>query len=159
MDTLFINWSQIASHLGHLALAFLLALPIAWEREQKARSAGLRTFPLVAMAACGYVLVALRVLGNEPQAQARVIEGLMTGIGFIGGGAILKSRATVHGTATAASIWNTGALGAAVAYGLFEIALVLSLVNFVTLRWLGGLKEQVPGGDAPSADHDPRLQS
>lgn len=65
---------------------------------------GLRTFPLVAVASCGYVLVALSVSGESDEAQARIIQGLMSGIGFIGGGAILKEGANVRGTATAASI-------------------------------------------------------
>jgi putative Mg2+ transporter-C (MgtC) family protein len=103
-------------------------------------------------------LIGQRVLGPDPQAQARIIEGLMTGIGFIGGGAILKSKASVHGTATAASIWVTGAVGAAVAYDLFEIALVLAVVTFVTLRWLSNLKEHIrePNEETPSHDPPPR---
>jgi putative Mg2+ transporter-C (MgtC) family protein len=154
-----INWPQIGFHLVHLLLAFLLALPIGWDREQSARSAGLRTFPLVAIGSCGFVLIGLRVLGPDPQAQARIIEGLMTGIGFVGGGAILKSKASVRGTATAASIWNTGAVGAAVAYDLFEIALVLSAINFVTLRWLSNLKRRIREPDDEEPDHDPPLRS
>ena len=94
--------------LGALSLrllaALVLALPIGWERELASRSAGLRTFPLVALAACGYVLVALAVVGPDAEAQSRALQGLMTGIGFIGGGAILKSKEHVHGTATAAGI-------------------------------------------------------
>ena len=153
-----INWLQIGLHLVHLLLAFLLALPIGWDREQAARSAGLRTFPLVAIGSCGFVLIGQRVLGPDPQAQARIIEGLMTGIGFIGGGAILKSKASVHGTATAASIWVTGAVGAAVAYDLFEIALVLAVITFVTLRWLSNLKEHIrePNVETPSHNPPPR---
>jgi putative Mg2+ transporter-C (MgtC) family protein len=61
----------------------------------------------------------------------------MTGIGFIGGGSILKQGGSVSGTATAASIWNTGAIGAAVAWGRYEIAIALSAVNFVLLRFGG----------------------
>ncbi|GAB4193543.1 MAG: MgtC/SapB family protein [Roseiflexaceae bacterium] len=154
-----INWLQIGSHLLHLLVAFLLALPIGWDREQSARSAGLRTFPLVAIGSCAFVLIGRDVLGPDPQAQARIIEGLMTGIGFIGGGAILKSRASVHGTATAASIWNTGAVGAAVAYDLVEIALVLALINFATLRWLGNFKPRILPSDGGRVDHDPPLRS
>jgi putative Mg2+ transporter-C (MgtC) family protein len=135
------------SNVAHMLLAFLLALPIGWDRERSTRSAGLRTFPLVALAACGFMLIAQRVAGDSAEAQARVIEGLMTGIGFIGGGAILKSQASVHGTATAASIWLTGAVGAAVAYELFEIAVALSAINFITLRWLGGLKQHLRPDD------------
>jgi hypothetical protein len=69
-----INWLQIGLHLLHLLLAFLLALPIGWDREQAARSAGLRTFPLVALGSCGFVLIGLRVLGSDSQAQARIID-------------------------------------------------------------------------------------
>ena len=67
-------------------------------------------------------------------------QGLLTGIGFIGSGAILKTEGTVRGTATAASIWNTAAVGAAVAYGNYDIAIVLSVANFAVLRWLAPFK-------------------
>ncbi len=126
-----------------IALAYVLALPIGWDREREGYS-GVRTFPLVAMASCGYVL-----LGNvfaapaTVDAQARIIQGLMTGIGFIGAGAILKGPGSVHGTATAASIWNTGVIGAAVAMGRFEIAVVLSILNLLTLRLLPKLKARI----------------
>lgn len=80
----------------------------------------------------------------------------MTGIGFIGGGAILKGGVSVHGTATAASIWNTGAIGAAVAYGRYEIAILLSLVNFATLHFLTPLKRNRASiKEDEIADHDP----
>jgi len=125
---------EVASHLIALAVAYALALPIGWNREQEARSAGLRTFPLVAIASCGFVLVAIRVLGQASTGQARIIEGLITGVGFIGGGAILKRAGHASGTATAASLWATGALGAAVGYGLYDIAAILSMVTFLTLR-------------------------
>ena len=143
LDWLSIDWFQVLSHLVRLGLACLLALPIAWDREKQARSLGLRTFPLVAMASTGYLLISQTVLGWESEAQARILQGLITGIGFLGGGAIVKQGVTVHGTATAASIWNTAAIGAAVAYGRFEIALALSAVNFLTLRWLRPLKDLV----------------
>ena len=133
----------IAKNLGSIALAFVLALPVGWEREQSERSAGLRTFPLVAMASCGYILLASKILSGHPEGLARVVEGLMTGIGFIGGGAILKSEGGVRGTATAASIWNTGAIGAAVAFERYEIAIVLTVINFAALRWLAPLKKEV----------------
>ena len=58
------------------------------------------------------------------------MQGLITGIGFVGGGAILKEGATVKGTATAASIWNAGVIGAAVAVGRYEVAVILALLKF-----------------------------
>jgi putative Mg2+ transporter-C (MgtC) family protein len=130
--------SDIASHVASLAVAFGFALPIGWEREQAARTAGLRTFPLVAMAACGFVLVAVQVLGIGSDGHARVLEGLITGMGFIGGGAILKQQSRASGTATAASLWATGMVGAAVGYGLYDIAAVMAAATFLTLRFLKG---------------------
>lgn len=130
-----INWAEIWFNLGQLLIAWMLALPVAWDRERASRGAGLRTFPLVAVAACGYMLVGISVL-DSTEAEARVVQGLITGVGFIGGGAILKSKGSVTGTATAASIWNTGLIGMAVAYHRYEVALLMSLINFVTLRFV-----------------------
>ncbi len=143
MNVINIDWTKILIHLMNVAIAYVLALPIAWDREKEARSAGLRTFPLVAVASCGYMLLATSILGSSAESTSRIIQGLITGIGFIGGGAILKDRGSVHGTATAASIWNTGAIGAAVAFRRYEIALVLSVINFATLRLLTPLKRNV----------------
>lgn len=136
-----IDWWQAGANLLSVGVAYLLALPVAWDRERNARGAGLRTFPLVAVASCGYVLLATSVFGRESEAQARIVQGLMTGIGFIGGGAILKEGLSVRGTATAASVWNTGAIGACVAYGRYEIAIILSLINFLTFRFLTEFKD------------------
>ncbi len=146
------EFDVIQFHLSRLLIAFVLALPVAWDRERAERTLGLRTFPLVAMASTGYLLLAQTVCHGDPSAQARFFQGLMTGIGFLGGGAIVKRGLNVHGTATAASIWNTAAVGAAVAYGLFEIALVLSGVNFAVLRWLKPIKDKVR--DESSGDGD-----
>jgi putative Mg2+ transporter-C (MgtC) family protein len=134
-----------------VSIAFLLALPVGWDRERSRRGFGLRTYPIVAMVSCGFMLVGLNVI-DSTDGEARVIQGIITGIGFIGGGAILTNKGTVKGTSSAASIWNTGAIGIAVAYSRFEIALVLALLNFLTLRVLAGsIKERVRhdgGGDA-----------
>lgn len=139
-----LEWSIVVLHVRDLLYAYLLALPIGWDREKNARSAGLRTFPLVAVAACGYMLVGLQVL-DSTDAEARVLEGIITGMGFIGGGAILKNVVTgegfVSGTATAASLWLTGAIGISVATERLEIALVLSILTFVTLRIMPPAKE------------------
>lgn len=135
-----IDWNVIVQNLVQLGIAFALALPIAVDREKESRSAGLRTFPLVAVAACGYMLVGISVLSST-DAEARVLQGLITGIGFIGGGAILKSNGSVRGTATAASIWNTGLIGVAVAFHRYEIAILLAIFNILTLRYVRRLKD------------------
>lgn len=128
-----VDWAVVGYNLYHIGIACLLAMPVAFDREKESRSAGLRTFPLVAMAACGYALVGASVL-TTTDAEARVLQGIITGIGFVGGGAILKSGSSVRGTATAASIWNMGLIGIAVAFDRFEIAILLSLFNVAVLR-------------------------
>jgi putative Mg2+ transporter-C (MgtC) family protein len=146
------NWlSQTTDALVKILAAYVLALPVAWDRERAGHSAGLRTFPLVATAAAGYVLIATAMY-DDALAQARVVEGLITGIGFIGGGAILRMRNNVYGTATAASIWATAAIGAAAAYGLYHISIILSLLNFATLRLLRPLKSQPEEDDTKTLD-------
>ena len=129
-----------APHLAALVIAYLLALPIGWNREKAERTAGLRTFPLVAVAACGFVEAAESMSGESPEALARIIEGAIVGMGFIGGGAILRHKESVRGTATAASLWVTGAVGVAVGLGSLDIAIILTVLTFATLWMLSPLK-------------------
>ncbi|GAA4867784.1 MgtC/SapB family protein [Luteimonas vadosa] len=128
--------------------AFLLALPIAWNRERNSNIMGLRTFPLVAVGACAYVMIGIEFIGHDnPDATARIMQGLMTGIGFVGGGAILKHADHVSGTASAASIWIIGAMGAAAGFGYWGYAVALSVINLGVVLLLGGLKKRVNGED------------
>ena len=139
-----IDWQLVLFNLVHLGIAYVLAIPVALDRERESRSAGLRTFPLVAVAACGYTLVGISVLSST-DAEARILQGLITGIGFIGGGAILKSRGNVTGTATAASIWTMGIIGIAVAFDRYEIAVLLSVITYLTLRLVTRFKDDKSG--------------
>ena len=134
---------DLAPHAAALIIAYLLALPIGWNREKHERTAGLRTFPLVAVASCGFVQAAEGIAGQSPEALARIIEGAIVGMGFIGGGAILRHKESVRGTATAASLWVTGAIGAAVGLGSFDVAIVLSLITYLTLWVLSPLKHKL----------------
>src|SRR5215831_20069493 len=85
------EWTQDLINVAKIIGAYLLALPVGYHREQEAHSVGVRTFPVVAMASCGYVLLASTTFHNGIEGQSRVIQGLVAGIGFIGGGAILKA--------------------------------------------------------------------
>lgn len=146
-----INWTLVGMHSITLAAAYVLALPIALNREAKARGAGLRTFPLVSIAACGFVLIGIDIFdGAEP--EARVVAGIITGIGFIGGGAILKNDNHVSGTATAASIWATGAIGIAAAYSRYEVALLISIITFITLHFGYDAKKVVKDSDVEAEE-------
>jgi len=152
-DAFSFDFNQVVVDFLRIAIAFLLAVPIGWERLQSERSLGLRTFPIVAIGACGFVLITKQISGSTAESEARIIAGLLSGIGFIGGGAILKEGGSVRGLATAASIWVTGAIGAAVALGREEIALVLSLITFFTLRLLSPIVHQ-NGSENDSGDKE-----
>jgi putative Mg2+ transporter-C (MgtC) family protein len=115
-----------------LALALVLALPIGWQRERRSRSAGLRTYPLVSACVCGFLLLAQEGAGGAG-AQADVFYGVLSGIGFVGSGAVFKSPEGASGMSTAVSLWVTGAIGAGVAYGIPLISAALSLMTFLAL--------------------------
>jgi len=148
------DFRQTVIDFLRVGLAFILAIPVGWERHESHRSLGLRTFPIVAMAACGFMLIGKTLPGADAESQARLIQGLIGGIGFIGGGAILKKGTNVRGLATAASIWCTGAIGAAVAFEREGIAVVLSATMFVTLRVLRPLAENNDDMDENEAGDD-----
>lgn len=132
-------------HFLTLLVAYVLALPIGWNREKAERSAGIRTFPLVAVASCGFVQAVETMMAHDPAAIARVLEGVIAGIGFLGGGAILQQKTAVTGTATAASLWVTGAIGVAVGLGSYDVAVVLTVFTLLTFWILAPLKP--PGNE------------
>ena len=127
-----------------IVVAYVLALPVGWDREHHERSAGLRTFPLVCVASCALAAAAGTMGSSE---QSRVIQGLIGGIGFIGGGTILKAGMRVHGTATAASILVTAVIGVCVAHHLYWMALALSALGLATLRLFPALRLVDPDTD------------
>lgn len=132
----------LVPHFITLSIAYALAIPIGWNREKEERSAGIRTFPLVAVASCGFVQAVETMMAHDLAAIARVLEGVIAGIGFLGGGAILQGKNTVKGTATAASLWVTGAIGVAVGLGSYDVAVVLSVFTLLTFWILAPLKSE-----------------
>lgn len=139
MQPLTFNWQFLWICFEKIAIAWLMVLPTGWWAEKQGHSVGIRTFPLVAMASCGFLLVLDNVNGDG----SRVLQGMITGIGFVGGGAIVRDGINVRGTATAASIWAAGAIGAAVALGRAEIAVVLAVMDVFTLGALVPVKERL----------------
>lgn len=122
--------------LASIAASYVLALPIGWERKTSSEAfVGLRVFPLVAVSSCVYLILAQHLFtGPDSSEQSDVLQGLMTGIGFIGAGAIMKKEQESYGVATAAAIWTTGAIGAAVAYGYFLVAIALGGLTLFILH-------------------------
>ena len=143
MELFDINLDEVMKNLLQLFIALVLPFMTGWEREASSRTAGLRTFPLVSMAACTFTILAMSIF-NDQDAQSKVIAGIVTGIGFIGGGAILKDSSQVSGTSTAAAIWSTGAIGIAVGLERIEIAIALSIMTFATLKVIGRVKKKLP---------------
>jgi putative Mg2+ transporter-C (MgtC) family protein len=137
------DWHKAASEFVHLAIAFLLTAVIGWNREQEGHYIGIRAFPIVGTASCAYLMVSF-----SPQA----LQGLMTGIGFVGGGAIVKDGITTRGTATAASVWCAGAIGAAVATDHWTIAVMVTALNLLALRGLAPLKARLDRDDSTHGD-------
>ena len=139
-----------------MALALALTLPIARERELHDMSAGLRTFPIVALGSCALVLLASAEFPPGSVPVMYVIQGLVTGVGFIGGGAILKANDRVRGTATAASIWSTAAIGACVGLGHAEIAVALAVFTYLTLNIVSRMEAAHMIPPTPEAGRGPR---
>src|SRR5580700_9140267 len=139
MRPLTFNWHFLWLAFARIAIAWILVAPTGWWSEKQGSSVGIRTFPLVAMASCGFLMILDNVNGDG----SRVLQGLITGIGFVGGGAIVRDGVNVRGTATAASIWAAGAIGAAVALGRAEIAIVLAVMDVCTLGFLVPVKDKL----------------
>jgi len=138
--------------LLNLVVAFALGIPIGWDRERHQAGPGLRTYPLLGMGACAYLEIGQFAFRDHIEGQARVFQALVSGIGFIGAGAIIKGRQEVHGLATAVSLWVTVSVGIAASYDLYVLAAVLSGTTLVALRLLKPFKrhpEQADRGAPP----------
>lgn len=129
--------------LARLAAAMLAGFVLGINRELRGKPAGVRTHGLVAIGACLVTLVTMEIASIpgafNPDSVSRVIQGVITGIGFIGGGVILKlpdSRA-VQGLTTAASIWVTACIAVAFGAGMWRSA-VIGLLLTMTALLLGG---------------------
>lgn len=124
-----------------LIFAMVLAACIGWERERGGKSAGLRTHILVALGSALFV-VALGEAGANASELTRVAQGVAAGIGFIGGGVILKlpSERRVHGLTTAASIWLTAAVGVAAGTGKLGTGAIGILLCLLALIGLQGIE-------------------
>lgn len=139
-DFFSIDVQSLVFYTAVLTAACVLSLPIAIERSRVNLGLGLRTVSIVSTACCGYVLMAAAVFEGD-QAQAKMLYGVITGIGFIGAGALFKSGNGVRGTASAASVWSAAAIGVAVGMGTVEIALILSCFTSTTLYFFSRPKE------------------
>ena len=150
MDTLFPPMAL--EIVGRLVLALVLGLGVGIDRTLRGRPAGFRTHALVSLASCLLMLITVYEEHWFPEvAQARVAidptrmaQGVMTGIGFIGAGAILREGVTVRGLTTAASVWTTAALGLLVGIGFFFPAILGAVLSILMLSAFRLVEDRIP---------------
>ena len=127
-----------------LLAAFVLGGVIGLERERRDRPAGLRTHILVTVAAALLMMLS-RLVAAEDFDPGRIAAGVVTGIGFLGAGTIIRYGADVHGLTTAATIWAASAVGLTVGIGSYSAAIVATAIIFVTLTALRRLERYIGG--------------
>jgi len=130
-----------AALLVRIGVAVALAFPIGWEREFRGSEAGDRTFMLVSLGAAAFTAVGVE---NFPATAEKVMAGVVTGVGFLGGGMILRDGGAVRGLTTAAAIWSTAAVGMLAGVGELLIAalvtgMVILILEFEFLPVIGRL--------------------
>ena len=124
-----------------LISATLLGAVIGLERELTNKYAGLRTNLLVCLGSCVFTILSIQAFPNAVEAinpqgygdPARIAAQVLTGIGFIGGGTVLKHGATVYGLTTAATLWISAAIGMACGAGMIELAILTTVLSFIVL--------------------------
>jgi len=132
--------------------ALLLGMLVGYERSYRGRAAGMRTFGLVCMASAAltaFVGEARYWYGGAAMPNAadatRVVQGIVTGIGFLGAGVIVKDGINISGLTTAASIWVVSAIGVLLGVGFYASALLLALLCVVSMSLLRRLEQRLPG--------------
>ncbi len=153
-----IDWSVSGTDWADIAIKLLLAAVLAsflgWERGKSDKPAGIRTMVLVSMGAASFAMLGSRVMDANMTGEVirtdptRVLAYIISGVGFLGAGAILHSKKSVKGLTTAASIWVVAAIGAASGLGEYALAIVISAISFTSLLipWMyyGITKDEVP---------------
>lgn len=142
MEQLFLDSLVIEkSMLLDILLAIVLGFAIGFEREITNKWAGLRTHMLVCLGSCIFTLLSIHafpVMAHSPQADpARIAAQIITGIGFIGGGTVLRHGYSIYGLTTAATLWITASIGMACGCGFTSLAIVstgLSVATLVLIR-------------------------
>ncbi len=125
-----------------MLVSTVLGTLVGWERQVGRKPAGLRTHTLVCMGSTLFVLLTIHAatdFGGGNVDPTRIIHGVVTGVGFLGAGSIMRQEGFVHGLTTAASIWMVAAIGVAVgvhAWWLAIIGTILALVVLEGYRWI-----------------------
>lgn len=120
--------------LLRLVVAVVLGALVGYERERKGKPAGVRTHGMVCLGAALFTVVSIYGFGPSGD-PTRVAAMIVSGIGFLGAGAVLHQRESVHGLTTAASLWVTAAIGLAVGVGMIGMSFITTILVFLLLRF------------------------
>lgn len=144
--------NELAHVVVRLVAATLLGAVVGLQRERVGKPAGLRTHILVCLGTTVFV-VGATISGMDSDGVSRVIQGLATGIGFIGAGAILKLTAEreIQGLTTAAGIWMTSAIGVAVGLGSLGLAILSTILTWVILASIGHFENRIERAERAGA--------
>ena len=156
-----VPYDEKVSVLMRLVLAAIFGALLGWERGRSEKPADIRTMILIGTGAAMFTLLGERMIeagGNEAIIRAdptRVLSYIISGVGFLGAGAILHSKRSIIGLTTAASIWVVAAIGAACGVGEFMIAFFLFAITFVTLwiPWVFALADGEIDGNGHGHGH------
>lgn len=122
-----------------IILATLLGATIGLERELSGKSAGLRTNLLICLGAAIFTIISRQMAAGAADSATRIAAQIVTGVGFLGAGAIIQDRGGVHGLTTAATIWLVASIGMACGARFYQLAIVATLIAIVVLIGLGKL--------------------
>ncbi len=134
-----------------LILAAALGGLVGLERERDRRPAGLRTNMLICIGATLFGMIPVYYFNNSPAEVSRLWQNILTGVGFLGAGAVLKEEQHVVGLTTAAGIWAVAAVGLAIAAGLYFIAFTAEAIILVTLFLLRRVEHHIPAPPGENA--------
>lgn len=118
--------------IGRAALAAALAFIIGWERESRGSPAGDRTFAMVSLGAAAFTAIGIE---QFPETAEKLLAGVVTGVGFLGAGMIVKEASNVRGLTTAAGIWAVSSIGVVVGAGEYFIGIGLTALIMLILTW------------------------
>lgn len=116
---------------GQVSVAFIIGALLGIEREFRSKPAGFRTMILISVGSCLYTILSKEIVAGG--SADRIASNIVTGIGFIGAGVIFKEGISVNGLTTAALIWITAALGMAIGYHNYPLAIVVTIIVVIAL--------------------------
>lgn len=157
LETLVNSFADHLVEIQRMLIAVACGALIGWERERSQKGAGFRTNILMSLGACIFALVGLRMHEQFPSSDPlRLVQGVLSGIGFLSGGVIVVQGATIKGLTTAAGLWLLTAVGMSAGLGQYFLAIFGTIILFVVMSWFRHLEYQIQKGrpiGAPPENH------